>query len=373
VIGAGHGGLAMTGHLAIMGYHVNLWNRSEKRIEPVLERGSIQIEGVFQGNGVPNLATCEMGEALEDVNIIMVVIPANGHLGVASQMAPHLRPGQLVVLNPGRTGGALEVSKVFREAGVDPAVAVAEAQTFLYVSRYLEATTSRIYEIKNAVALASLPATRTPEVLRPLAPVFPQFVPGANVLETSYDNMGMVFHPAVTILNSAWIESRHDFEYYLEGISPSVSAVLERLDAERRAVASAVGVRTRSAREWLYRVYNSTGANLYEAVQATPGYAGVQAPSTMIHRYLLEDVPMSLVPTSETGRQYGVPTPTIDAFIHVASVMLDCDFRTQGRTLARMGITGLTVKELRRAVGGVLRGRGGGSPRALRTIMRGSG
>ncbi len=362
----------MAGHLAIMGYHVNLWNRSVERIEPVLERGSIQIEGVLEGSGIPNLATCEMGEALEDVDIIMVVIPANGHLDVASLMAPYLRPGQLVVLNPGRTGGALEVSKAFREADVDPGIAVAEAQTFLYVSRYLEATRSRIYEIKNSVALASLPASRTPEVLRPLVPVFPQFVPGANVLETSYDNMGMVFHPAVTILNSAWIESRHDFEYYLEGISPSVSVVLEKLDAERRAVAGAVGVRTRSAREWLYLVYNSVGTTLYEAVQATPGYAGVKAPSTMIHRYLLEDVPMSLVPTSETGRQYGVLTPTIDAFIRMASVMLDCDFRTQGRTLARMGITGLSVKELRRAVGGVLRGWGSGPQRKLKTIVRGS-
>jgi opine dehydrogenase len=200
------------------------------------------------------------------------------------------------------------------------------------------------------VPIAALPAYRTPDVLKVVNRAFPQFVAGTNVLQTSYDNIGMVFHPPVTMLNAAWIESHHDFEYYIEGISQSVSKVLERVDAERRAVAGAVGVNTHSAREWLYLAYNSAGRTLFESVQATPGYAGVQAPNTLVHRYLLEDVPMSLVPISDTGRQYGVPTPTIDAFIHMASLMLERDFRREGRSLERMGIKGMSVKDLRRAV-----------------------
>ncbi|MGH2692168.1 MAG: NAD/NADP octopine/nopaline dehydrogenase family protein [Actinomycetota bacterium] len=372
VLGAGHGGVAMTGHLSILDYEVNLWNRSRRGIDPILEQGGIDVDGAVQGRGIPSLVTCEIGEALAGVDVIMVVIPANGHLEVARLMAPHLQPGQLVVLNPGRTGGALEVTEVFREAGVPREVTVAEAQTFLYIARHTEPARARIFEIKNRVPLAALPASRIPDVLEPLLPAFPQFVPGTNVLETSYGNMGMVFHPAVTILNSAWIESRHDFGYYLEGISPSVSRVLEALDHERRSVANALGVRTISARDWLALVYNSGGRSLYEAVQTTAGYADLFAPSTMLHRYLLEDVPMSLVPTSETGRQYGVATPTIDTIIHLASVMLGCDFRSEGRTLARMGISGMSVKELRRAVGGKGRGYVRG-PRGLRPVVGAQG
>ena len=350
VIGAGHGGLAMAGHLAILGHDVNLWNRSEQRVEAIIQRGSVDIEGTVEGSGILRMATSVMSEAVRDADIVMVVIPANGHRDVAELMAPHLRNGQTVILNPGRTGGALEVSLIFRERRVPQGVTVAEAGTFLYVSRHLEPTKARIFEIKNSVPLAALPAYRTPDVLRAINPVFPQFVPGTNILQTSYDNIGMVFHPPVTMLNAAWIESHHDFEYYIEGISSSVAKVLERVDVERRAVAAAVGVNTHSAREWLYLSYNSAGRTLYEAVQATPGYAGVQAPNTLAHRYLFEDVPMSLVPTSETGRQYGVATPTIDSFIQLASAMLERNFRQEGRTLERMGIKGMSVKELRRSV-----------------------
>ena len=32
VLGAGHGGLAMAGHLALMGHSVNLFNRGEERL-----------------------------------------------------------------------------------------------------------------------------------------------------------------------------------------------------------------------------------------------------------------------------------------------------------------------------------------------------
>lgn len=39
VIGAGHGGLAMAGHLALMGFKVNLFNRSPERLWGVLSTG----------------------------------------------------------------------------------------------------------------------------------------------------------------------------------------------------------------------------------------------------------------------------------------------------------------------------------------------
>lgn len=51
--------------------------------------------------------------------------------------------------------------------------------------------------------LAALPAACTPMVLNLLHPVYPQFVDGVNVLNTGLDNMGAIFHPALTLLNAA--------------------------------------------------------------------------------------------------------------------------------------------------------------------------
>jgi len=45
----------------------------------------------------------------------MVVVPAFAHAFIAEECAPYLRDGQIVVLNPGRTGGALEFRHVLQE------------------------------------------------------------------------------------------------------------------------------------------------------------------------------------------------------------------------------------------------------------------
>jgi len=47
-------------------------------------------------------------------------------------------------------------------------------------------------------ALAALPATRTQLVLDAICPIYPQFIDGGNVLQTSLNNMGAIFHRALT-------------------------------------------------------------------------------------------------------------------------------------------------------------------------------
>ena len=344
----------MAGHLAIMGFDVSLWNRNPERIEHVVNRGGIEVEGEVEGFGTPNPATPDIRKAVRGADVIMLVVPAFAHRDIAHALAPVLRDGQIVVLNPGRTGGALEVAHILREEGGKSDVIVAEAQTLIYVSRHLEPTKAHIFQIKSEVPVAALPAYRTPEVLRDLRTAFPQFVAGGNVLQTSLDNIGAIFHPAVTVLNAARIESTHgDFEYYLEGITPSIARILEHLDGERLAVASALGIRAHRARDWLYQAYASAGATLYDAIQSTPGYKGVRAPARVVHRYVTEDVPMSLVPLASLADQLGVLVPTIKSIIHLASVVMGQDYWKVGRTVESMGLAGLSVRDIRLlAVGG---------------------
>lgn len=349
VLGAGHGGLAMAGHLAIMGYPVNIYSRSQERMDGIHARGSIEVEGEVEGYGSVSKASNNIKEIVEDADIIMVVVPANGHRFIAEQCAKHLKDGQTVILNPGRTFGAIEFQHIIRDVeGVKADVTIAETQTFLYVSRHLEYAKAKIFEIKNSVPLAALPAHRTPEVLKIIRKIFPQFISATNVLETSLDNIGSIFHPAITIFNAARIEDEHtDFEYYLDGVTPSVARVLESLDAERLALGQALGVHLHSARHWLYLAYDSPGKTLYEAIQATPAYRGVKAPPTLVHRYIFEDVPMSLVPMSSLGDLLNVPTPTIDALVHFACRLHETDYWKEGRTVEKLGLSGLDVEQIR--------------------------
>ncbi len=354
VIGAGHGGKAMAAHLALMGFPVVLYNRTPENVAAIRARGGIDLESFDGGpRGFARLvgATSDMTEALAEADIVMVVVPSTAHAEIAAAAAPYLRDGQIVVLNPGRTGGTLEFARVLRERKCTADVILAEAETLIYASRSEGPAQARIFGIKEAVPIAALPATRTPQVLEALAPAYPQFIDGVSVLHTGLNNMGAIFHPALTILNAGRIEStRGDFQFYIEGVTPSVARVLEVLDRERVTVAAALGIRARTALEWLKMAYDATGADLYEAIHNQPGYYGIKAPPTLNHRYITEDIPASLVPIAALGERYGVSVRGMESIIRLACIIHRTDYWRRGRTLERMGIEGMSVSEVTRYV-----------------------
>src|SRR5512139_2468180 len=94
VIGAGHGGKAMAAHLALMGFKVSLYNRTASHVDVIKKRGGIELEGaegVPHGFGKLERVTSNIGEAIRNVNVVMVVVPSSAHAEIAAAMASHLR------------------------------------------------------------------------------------------------------------------------------------------------------------------------------------------------------------------------------------------------------------------------------------------
>ncbi|GMG96671.1 NAD/NADP-dependent octopine/nopaline dehydrogenase family protein [Tepidimicrobium xylanilyticum] len=346
VIGAGNGGIAMAGYLSLLGYKVNLYNRTLENILPLIDSPLIGLTGEVEGEGKLNMATNQIEEAIEGADIIMVTIPAMGHYDLAKEMAPHLKEGQIIVLNPGRTGGALEVYSTIRRCGFNKDIIVAEAQTFIYACRKTSLTSAHIFKSKKEVTLAAIPAIKTQYVIEILKDAYPQFTPAKDVIETSINNYGAIFHPAPTLLNSGHIERGAAFDYYTEGITPSIGNFLEKMDAERMKIGLLLNVNTLSAREWLEETYGAKGSNLYEAVQNNPAYKGLQAPKGLNIRYIYEDVPYSLIPMSSIAKEFNIETPAIDSIIKIAGLITGKDFFKGGRTVERLGLKGLSVKEI---------------------------
>ena len=154
-------------------------------------------------------------------------------------------------------------------------------------------------------------------------------------------------HPALTLLNAGWIEATHgDYQFYIDGVTPSVARMLEVLDRERVTVASALGIRARNALEWLKLAYDTTGSDLHEAIHNQPGYYGIKAPPTVNHRYLFEDIPMSLVPIASLGMRYGVSVRGMESIIRIGSIIHRTDYWRRGRTVEKLGIEQWSVSEL---------------------------
>ena len=247
VIGAGNGGLAMAGYLAMLGYKVNLYNRTFEKIVPLIKDPRIYLTGEVNGVGILDKVTSNIEEAITDTDIIMVTTPALAHYSLAKAMAPYLKDGQVIVLNPGRTGGALEVYETLLRERKRNNIIVAEAQTFIYAARSTAINNAHIFKSKKEVSLAAIPATKTNYVLQLINEAYPQFIAAKDVLETSINNFGAIFHPAPTLLNSGHIERCSPFEYYLEGITPSVGNFLEKMDKERMEIGRLLQVETKSA------------------------------------------------------------------------------------------------------------------------------
>src|SRR5699024_2451395 len=96
----------------------------EENITEIGKHGGIKVTGAYEGFGKTELVTVDIGEAIRDVELILVVVPAFAHESIAKACAPHLEDGQIVVLNPGSTFGALEFSNTLKKAGCTANVTV---------------------------------------------------------------------------------------------------------------------------------------------------------------------------------------------------------------------------------------------------------
>ncbi len=345
VLGGGHAGRALAGYLALYGFEVNLFNRTLSNITKIAKQRSIQVIGMIEGLAHLRVATNDISKAINGAGIIIISVPAQAHKYFARQMAPHLHSGQIVLLMPGRTGGAMEFAQTLDVYSCDADIILGEAQTFSFVSRIVDDTTVQISQIKKSVRVSALPASDN-QVLMEILEFLPlRFELAEDVLETGIDNIGAMLHPTPTILCAGLLESRHGgYNHYHEGISPSVSRLIEKIDSERVKVASAYSVEPMTLLQWLQYSYGARGKTLYECIRSIDAYNNIGSPSSLMHRYVLEDVPTGLVPIAHLGRLAGVRTPVIDSVINLACHLYDIDFWTTGRTLTDMGISGLTVE-----------------------------
>ena len=81
------------------------------------------------------------------------------------------------------------------------------------------------------------------------------------------------------------------------------------------------------------------------AYREAPGFLGIGAQPRLDHRYLNEDVGYGLVFMTGLARQVGVATPTMDAIIQCAAVLMNRDYAGEAlRTPGSLGIADLSAE-----------------------------
>lgn len=334
VIGAGNSGLAMAAHLSSEGHRVRLWNRSRSNIEELIRTHVVRCQGVIQGDVAIHLVTDDMERAVSGSRIILITTPATSHKELSERLVDIVDSDALIVLNPGRTFGALEFSEVFGELrGMHNSPTIAETQTTIYTCRRTGPDSVDIISLKSGVLISTLDPQENDTVVAALPSCLQQrLIPAKSMIETSIGNVGMILHCAPLLLNTGWTESETSvYKYYYDGITPSVGRFIEKIDEERVMVSEALGTRVESTVEWLKRIYHVQGQSILECIRNNEAYRAIDAPRSLRHRYVLEDVPCGLVPLEFIGREMGFAMKYTGLTIDLASSLLDTDFRKIGR------------------------------------------
>lgn len=331
VCGGGHQGLSMAAHLALNGLNVSLWNRTAENIKEILDTGEIICNGIVNGVAKVAKVSSEISETISD--FIMVATPSSAHKDVAKRLSPYVNKDTVIVLNPGRTFGAVEFAETLEENGVKEMPHIAETQTIVYTCRRNSKNGATIYALKNDVKIAALKSSDINYVMARMPEcIYRYFKPVNSVAVTSLSNVGMVLHCAPVLMNIGWIETeKTDFKYYYDGISKSVAGFLEKIDKERLAVALSLGYSIDSTAEWMKDVYGVDGDNIYDCIRNNESYREIDAPPTIRCRYIMEDIPNGLVPIEHLAKCIDIETPAITTTIDMACQVLDIDFRSTGR------------------------------------------
>jgi len=364
VLGGGNGGHAVAANLSLAGFKVNFFElpRFAESFEKVLRTKEIQIRGIsVDGVARLNHATTDIRQAIKDAEVIFVVTPAFGHKAMAEACVPFIQDGQIIVLMPG-SGGSLEFVNMIKQKKVKREITFAETCTLPYGARLKGP--GHVSVLINAVILPTgvFPSKKTGEVIPKLKQFYAAIIPAKDVLEAAINNPNPIVHPAATLLSATRIEhSKGEFYLYAEGMTPAVARTYESLNEERLSICKMMGYKLyhwdnlefrdynlgETEEECRYRILNTS----MDAAFGKDGiYAGIKmkGPEHLKDRYVTEDVPYGMVLLSTLGDLLGVPTPTHNAVIQLASVMNRIDYWETGRGMKQLGLAKFDKKRLKR-------------------------
>jgi len=361
VLGTGNSGQAFAADIALSGYSVNLAEISgfEETLRAIEKKGGIELSGKSNnGFAEMNMITTDLAAAVKGVDIIIIGGSAFAHEPFSRAVAPYFEDGQFIVFTS--NFGAIRFYKWIKQYNISADVTPVETMSLLYATRALEPGTVVIKGVKSKLPVAGLPAGRTNAFIEKISPIFPQMTACDNVLVTSLNNLNPIVHPPMVLCNAGRIEATKGkgWNLYGDGATESVANLMLAMDVERMSLMTHIGVdgiAFKDAFEQLYEDYAIGGKtlSLSETLRRSPIHSdsAFSAPGSVDTRYIAEDLPFGLVPWSSIGRMFGLKTPTIDAVIQFASVMLSRNFFEEGLKAKDLGIDHMGVDDLRAMVG----------------------
>lgn len=361
-MGAGACGLIGAAHCVSLGHEVTLYELPEffELAKQIKDNGGVNVDA-SPGNGLPNgfvplgHVTCDAGEALRNAEIVFVAVPSFGESRIAEVCANKLSGEQYLFLTSGYMYGSIDFRRTLQSMGHSMPVHIAEMNNTIYAGGRLGPTSVRAGGYKHNVGIAAFPAIETPVMINMLKKIYPEVVAFDSIIETGISNPNAALHPSAVVFNASYVGCGeevllyHD-KKYLSAMSEPIVSIYEAMDAERLKLRE-LGIFKKIKpwrdifKEW-YGYFGARGENLLEIMRSNPALLRAKLPPSFNHRYITEDITAGLLPLIELLERYGIDCPTNKAVVHIASVLSGIDLHAEGRTLASLGLSGMSNETL---------------------------
>ena len=357
VLGGGADGRLLAALSLSAGCSVTLFSAYGAELEFLRASSGIGLRGagpvgtyhVDRADGPSVQLTAELDAAVQGAEVIFLTGPIHKQRTYAMVLADHLVDGQVLVLAPGRSLGAVETAWNLRLGGCAADITLIELQGLPF---WYRAEGSALHlSPAGALPAATLPRGRT-QALGALAQILPGLVPAESVLASGFADLSGAVEITALALGGAGLGAggtpvpmggtplpeNRTFDTLLGAEQRRLLGVLAE---ERRSVARAFGVRDLPQTEpWIAQF---AGAERGEGARPVPD------PDTA--RALMRDAVIgSLPPLASAAALAGVDVPQTRALMALTGALLDADIAAAGRRLETMGITAADPDTARRAM-----------------------
>jgi opine dehydrogenase len=344
VLGTGGIGCGAAALLCERGHSAVLWSPSGRGTAAFEGGAALQVEGRPQGPYQPTIAR-DCADAVRDADAVLLAVPGNGHRAVLDQVAAHVRTGQPVIISSHMSFSALYLGRQLAARGVRALIAA--WGTTVTTGRRLPGPAVRVSNIRDKVDIATLPAGDIDTMVALCTSLFgDRFVPREDLVGVSLSNVNPQNHLGMALCNFTRIEKAEQWANWT-GLTPSVGRLIEALDVERLSVAAAFGASVRTVRDHFHLSFGVPHGPVGDAGAILAARDSTPGPASLETRYITEDVPFGLVPSTVLGRIAGVKMPLHDAGIAMFSALYGRDFRAENDLLPILGLDGLSVEALR--------------------------
>lgn len=263
-------------------------------------------------------------------------------------LVPHLRARQPVIISSHASLGAVYLAECLAARGIT--LPITAWGTTVVTGRRKSGTQVQVNTVRQRVDICTVPATETESGLALCRSLFgDRFQTREGLLAISLSNLNPQNHMGIALANMTRMELGEEWSQG-RNVTPNVGRLLEALDAERLAIADALGLEVRTIFEHFHLSFHVPVGSISEMNQQMHAAGnGGTGPATADSRYVTEDVPYGLVLTVALGDLVGRPARLHAAGIEIFSAMYCRDFRAENELLAALNLADTSLDALKAA------------------------